>query len=399
MVIARSSYCTGCCACGDVCRFGAITMVYDDEGFLVPGINTSKCVKCNQCVNVCPANSFTSKNDNIISSYACWSNDTESRISSSSGGIFSVLASWIFQNNGVVYGAAFDESFHVKHGRAENMNELELLKKSKYIQSEMISVYPMIKKDCEQGKLVLFVGTPCQVSALYNYLGYDYEKLYTCDLICHGVGSTGYFVDCLGYLQKNFKSKVTEVVFREKSKGYNKPHLIIRFENGRMYKQFLYYSIFGHSFTKSFSVRKSCIECKYATVPRFGNFTLGDYSGKVYVNFNFNEIKRGISTLLINNMKAQLVFEEISDKIFAKKVDVDYIITTSNRLKGISLKTLEERDEFFAEYKSLDVKEIIQKYDMPSREEIRNFKYSGKWNGSVLQLIHKIVYRVKRHIS
>ncbi len=46
--------CCGCTACYAICPKGAIFMVEDQEGFEYPQINESKCVRCYQCIKVCP---------------------------------------------------------------------------------------------------------------------------------------------------------------------------------------------------------------------------------------------------------------------------------------------------------------------------------------------------------
>ena len=50
----RKEECCGCSACYAVCPKSAITMTEDEEGFMYPYIFESKCIRCYQCVRVCP---------------------------------------------------------------------------------------------------------------------------------------------------------------------------------------------------------------------------------------------------------------------------------------------------------------------------------------------------------
>lgn len=50
----RKEDCCGCTACYAICSKEAIAMVEDEEGFEYPQIDESKCVRCYQCVKVCP---------------------------------------------------------------------------------------------------------------------------------------------------------------------------------------------------------------------------------------------------------------------------------------------------------------------------------------------------------
>ncbi|MGN1122377.1 MAG: coenzyme F420 hydrogenase/dehydrogenase beta subunit N-terminal domain-containing protein, partial [Eubacteriales bacterium] len=135
-----------------------------------------KCMDCHQCEKVCPIGN--PKNDNTeTKTFIGYNNNQDVRIQSSSGGIFSVVAEWMIQQNGAVFGAAFDETFEVCHTVAETEAALSKLRGSKYVQSRLGDTYPLVKQYLENNRKVLFTGTACQIAGLKNYLKRNYENL------------------------------------------------------------------------------------------------------------------------------------------------------------------------------------------------------------------------------
>jgi len=167
--ITEKSKCCGCHACYNICPKQAITMKEDEKGFKYPVIDKEKCVNCNLCEKVCPIIK-DKKIENEPIAYAGYCKEIEIRKQSSSGGIFTLIAMNIIQKEGVVYGASFDEKFDVVHIRIDKKEELEKLRKSKYVQSKIGDTYKQAKVDLEQGRKVLFTGTPCQIEGLKAYL-------------------------------------------------------------------------------------------------------------------------------------------------------------------------------------------------------------------------------------
>ena len=201
----KKNECCGCGACYNICPKKAIEMLEDEEGFKYPKINADKCVRCGLCEKICPSlnSQIKSKESIEIKTIGTYSNDLENRSNSSSGGIFSELARYIIEEKkGMVYGAGFNERFKViQQGISDTIN-LEKLRGSKYVQSDTEETYSEVKKDLEEGKYVLYTGTPCQIMGLKNYLKKPYEKLYTCDIICHGVPSPKVFRKYISEIEK-----------------------------------------------------------------------------------------------------------------------------------------------------------------------------------------------------
>ena len=206
------------------CNKKAITMVADSTlGFLYPQINTSLCVNCGKCDLICQFQDNYNKYDNYNEPYvyAMRPLDEKELMKSQSGAAFFILSNIILKEGGIVYGAIFDKHFNVVHNRATTTEEREKMRMSKYVQSDIQNIYPLIKKDLSEGKKVLFSGTPCQVAGIRSFLGKNLsEKLYTIDIICHGVPSPKVWRDYLEYLKKKYHKKIISIITRDKKYGW-----------------------------------------------------------------------------------------------------------------------------------------------------------------------------------
>lgn len=167
--IKDKTKCSGCHSCMNICPKNCITMKVDEEGFWYPKVDKEKCIECSLCEKRCSILNDMSIENNP-QAYACYNKDEEIRKESSSGGIFTLLASYIIDNCGIVYGAAFNESFEVEHMGVMNKQDLSKLRGSKYVQSKLGDTYSKIRLQLNQGKLVYFSGTPCQIDGLLCFL-------------------------------------------------------------------------------------------------------------------------------------------------------------------------------------------------------------------------------------
>ena len=223
--------CSGCYGCYNICPKDAIEMKADEKGFKYPVVNKEKCIGCKLCLKVCPV---LNKKDssNLPISYASYSKNIEVREKSSSGGIFSLLACYILDNGGVIYGAAFNNRWQVEHIRVDNKDDLQKLRTSKYLQSNINDAYKLAKEDLDNDNFVLFTGTPCQVNGFICYLkGKKYAKLYTQDVICHGVPSPKVWAKYLQFRKKKDGVSPTKINFREKEKGWGLFSMFFKYKN------------------------------------------------------------------------------------------------------------------------------------------------------------------------
>lgn len=244
-------------------------------------------------------------------SYAVWAEDNVRR-DSSSGGFFTVLARSVFAQGGVVCGVVMDEDFKVFHTVATNEKEFVPMRGSKYVQSDLRDIFPKVKEFLGKGKKVLFTGTPCQVAGLKAYLGGEEENLLTVDLMCHGAPSEKVFER---YVDETFgKENLKEFHFRTKRYGYNCTTCEAVFKNGKKYVGGIEFDPFVLGFTRSLFLRRTCESCKYASFPRQGDLTMGDFWGISLYKRDLND-GRGTSLVLANNAKGAAVLESVKDSV------------------------------------------------------------------------------------
>lgn len=311
--ICPSAQCTGCAACAQSCVHGAITMCMAGNGFLYSEIDDNICTDCGLCKKTCPVNEKPVCGS-PLNVYLCWNRHDDVRLKSSSGGLFSVVASWVIGQGGIVCGAAYDGDMNVVHQIVDSEDGLGKLCGSKYVQSAVGDCYKRIKDELKTGRWVYFVGTPCQVAGLRNYLHRDYERLLISDLICHGVPSNDLFVRQIRELEKKHGYRIKDFLFRSKKRFGQGCDLQVVTANGksRFYNAELMPYFYG--FWNNITLRPSCYVCSFANTWRAGDITLGDYW---LAKKEFPDVKmsKGLSLALVNTGKGQKVWNEIKSDI------------------------------------------------------------------------------------
>lgn len=211
--------CCGCTACASICPKGCIAMTADSEGFYYPEINENLCINCGLCEKVCPLLHKPAQHT-ILNVYGAKNCDDGIRYTSSSGGMFTLFANAVLQSGGTVFGAELDDAFQVCHTSITNTGELFKLRGSKYVQSKMTGIFKKVRTLLNNGKKVLFSGTPCQIAGLKGFLMKDYENLTTVDVVCHGVPSAKVYNKYLQEIASDTGESITKVNFRDKANGW-----------------------------------------------------------------------------------------------------------------------------------------------------------------------------------
>lgn len=314
--LKNENTCENCGRCMIVCPKGAISFRLGYWNYY-PVIDTKKCIGCHACEKVC-ASSINFSNtmpDFFVGISKKYSQD----LCSASGGIFPEVAEYVISAGGAVYGAAFDnKTYTVKHIRITSLSEIQQLRKSKYVQSDWTHEYSKFYEDINTGRLVLFTGTPCQISSLYDYFG-KYNNLICVDLFCHGVSSAMLFRKYLLSMKKDIES----VDFRSYDNynynyNYNfnfnfkdsSPSYVCACENDPFYRKFI----------SSESLKLSCFNCRYATKKHKSDITIGDFDDKAYAKYKGIHFHHP-SIIALNTLKGKKLLTLINDNFIFSKID------------------------------------------------------------------------------
>ena len=328
--------CCGCTACVHICPVNCITMQEDEEGFLYPVIEEEKCIHCHKCEKVCPGRNTKQIHTNT-ETFVGYCIDEEIRKQSSSGGIFSVVAEWIIQQKGVVFGAAFDDNFEVHHIAIETKAELEKLRGSKYVQSRMENVYLEVKQYLKMKRKVLFTGTACQIAGLKNYLNIEDENLYTIDVLCHGVPSPKIWRMYLDEKQKQYHSSIEKCEFRNKENGWKKFSINILFSDKQQYMVRYFEDDFMGMFLGNIDLRPSCHACHFKGFPRISDMTIGDCWG-IENHMPDMDDDKGTSVIMVHSSNGERMLEGVRGNLRLREANLDTVLPpTADSRKSVEM--------------------------------------------------------------
>lgn len=353
--------CTGCGMCVDVCPQKAITLESNALGFMYPNIN-KKCIDCNLCEIKCKAR-FSVREGNSTNpyTYAAWSRDEQLRYYSTSGGVFGELAKYILKSGGSVVGARYNDNNLVEHILVSNEQELEQIRQSKYIQSNLAGIYALVKKELISKNIVMFCGTPCHVAALYAFLeGVDCDNLITVDFICRGVNSPKAFIKWLEEIEQNEKSKVTKVWFKYKDEGWKRSpkRTRIDFLDGHYIVKSFGENLFMEGYlSQNLYMRKSCSHCNFKGVPRKSDITLADFWG---IDEKIDD-DRGTSLVLVNTEAGKKIFNCINSGMVIYRRDFSEI-RKGNKYFESSINLSSKSELFLSDLDNMKFSEAIKKY-------------------------------------
>lgn len=298
--------CCGCGACVNVCPKDALSMAEDREGFLYPSLDASRCVDCSLCTSVCPVLK-PGKASRPLAVFAAKNRDEAERRSSSSGGIFLPLARQVTEASGTVFGVAFGEGFRsAEHQAAQNSKDLARFSGSKYIQSNTGLTFRQVRKLLEEGRQVMYTGTPCQIAGLRSYLRKDYEGLFCVDLVCHSVPSPMVW---RRYLDELRPGELGEVSFRDKVTGWKLFSLTLRDTHGKVvFSQREDENVFMKGFLKDLYCRPSCHRCPARGGRSGSDITIADFWKLKKFRADFDD-NVGVGLVLVRTEKGRLLYD------------------------------------------------------------------------------------------
>lgn len=361
-MIKLNNDCTGCGACLSKCPTRSITMVEDSEGFLYPSVNMDACINCSVCKEICPIENPLIPNDDV-ECYIAVNKDIGELLSSTSGGVFSGMSKYIQGKQGYIVGCFFDDSCTALHKIVAPTEDYGIFKGSKYVQSNLIqlNIFAEVKKLLDSDKYVLFTGTPCQVDALCSYLGKKYDKLYSVDLICHGVSSPKLWSEYIKYLAKE-KGKIKSYNFRSKEKyGWGLYYSCYYYDKhtGKLKGESSseIFNPYFHSFLAGINYRESCYRCKYSSTNRVGDFTIGDFWGLE----SEEKYKNGASILIANTPKAKRCIDPLAEYLDLESTPIEAVVNTNHNLKAPTKRPC-ERDSFYRIIEDIGIGGWIKRY-------------------------------------
>ena len=359
--ILNKKDCTGCRACEQICPVKAISMKEDDEGFITPKVDEERCIKCGLCKKTCgQIDRFYNKN-NLEERKFLGVRPKEKEIAknSTSGGIAYLIM--VIEENGIVFGSAYDENLMPYQKYVKDKKELQQLRGSKYVTSDTKKTFSQVKEFLEEGKKILYIGVPCQIGGLKKFLKKDYENLYTIDIICHGVPSQKIFKKYLENEEKKLREKIISYTARSKSKvawgmGYCAE---IKTKNKIKYKK-ADFDPYYTAFLKGKVNRECCYECKYANLDRIGDITLGDLWGIEQFDYDFYD-KNGVSLAIVNTIKGEKIFNKVKNLVEYRQYNEQQVTKFNGNLKHPTTRP-QNREIIYKQLDEMSFEEYSKKY-------------------------------------
>lgn len=379
--------CCGCSACSQICPRSCINMAEDKEGFIYPKASSEECINCGMCEAVCPyinkpypykpQAAFAGKTRNIKT----W-------INSSSGGAFTELCNILYENGTYIYGASWD-NLTAKHIGITKIDDIIKLQKSKYIQSDTRGLFIDVKRKLIKGHKVIFSGTPCQISALRNFLKKEYDSLFTIDIICHGVGSPKVFHECLNIIGEQYSFKIKGYGFREKVGHYTRDH-ISKITNDKK-KIYVTDDPFIQLFSSQRCTRPACLKCFFRDGYRYSDITIGDCKGINKVFKYLSGTKYNYSTITVNSEKGKHIVDNLYDSMEVHKCTIDSVIE-NNPIFFRDTFEPKGREKFFKDFE-VNAKEAILRHT--NKSQIYKLDFVRKVYYYMPVLIRKFIIKVR----
>lgn len=383
--------CFGCSACAQICPQQCIRMIPDVEGFGYPSVDESACIKCGLCYEVCP-----SLKDTLFETaesqkfYAFVYKDRNIVEQSSSGGAFTAIAE-AFCNVGSykIFGAKWNDDFSVSHSSIDDVSDIDIFRKSKYLQSEIGNSYIEVENALKDGQTVVFSGTPCQVAGLKSFLKKDYDRLLLLDIICHGVPSKLIFQQYIKSLEKKSQSYMSQYIFRFRKSlfGIIDPYASRAvFANDKTVDLFSYENEYLKSFFIALNYRLSCYNCPYSRKQRVSDITIGDFWGIEKYDKKYNATK-GVSLIISNTRKGENLLLFLNDGHTIEQVPEKFALENNRNLKTPS-KMHSRRKEYINHILHEDFIEVTKNY-IPKISKIKFFAANSPMGKFVKAVINR----------
>ena len=392
-------FCSGCGACAAICPVNAIEYKINDKGFFQAFVDEEKCVHCGKCKKVCAKFLEEHQLGKLLVKgkvYSAQSTNNENIKSCTSGGIAHEISKFGIENGYKIIGTIYDYSINIsKTIVVDDFEKLELLKGSKYIQSNTVEAYKKmleyIKND-SKSKFIIF-GTPCQIAGINKIQETNNIKneIIKVELFCHGIPSYFVWNEYLNFLKSKYGiDEIERLTFRDKSYGWHKYYIDVKSNNGKSYVNNNDKDLFYKAFFDNVLLNTSCQNCEFRKNYSMADIRIGDFWGKRYSNR-----EDGVSAILIMNEKGQALIKRIENENKIKIIDEIPTLECINAQSINNYKNQELRDKAFKELKDgKKLKEVIKNYrkKMPFKTKV---KYKVK---TILRILPNKFYKKIKYI-
>ena len=357
--IQRKEDCCGCTACVNACPVNCIQMQEDTEGFKYPHVDSDHCVNCHNCEKVCPVIN-TPKNERKPAAFLARTRDSELLSKCTSGGVFTEIAREIVKNGGIAYGVVYGESFNIQHERISNLSGIERIPGSKYVQSDVGTIFAQVKEDVIAGNQVAFCGTPCQIAGLKNFLSKEYGNLLLIDLVCHGVPSPKLWRTYVDYIEKKH-GKLRFANFRSKRLGYHVSVMEERFESGKTQIGSARTNLMSKCFFQNVADRPICYECPFKTVSRCSDLTIFDgWHASEYIP-GLKDDDKGYTVILVQSERGEKALSEYGECFNLYEINEERAISLDGSMAINSVKRPQIREEFYSLLQEYGIEKTVEK--------------------------------------
>lgn len=368
-MIQQYDNCVECKACVQICPQNCIQIQKERLS-----LNKKQCINCGLCDRVCQIqNPVCYGKSNKV--YAAVGKNEEAINNSSSGGIANILYQYVLDQGGIVFGAKYMEGLVPNITYTDNKNDLDPFLKSKYCFSDVGDSYKKCKEFCENKKIVMYIGLPCQIAGLKLYLMKDYENLFLVDILCHGAPHYDIFKNHINYLENKKKSKIINYQFREKKYDiYGPYHYTITYEDKTEETGSALWDAYYNAFLKANIFRKACYSCKYAREERVSDITLGDF-WKAREDINQFGEKKYISSIIVSTEKGKNILDKCKKKMYLYQSGFEILKKSTHA-----------------------VFEPAKKQKNVNVEKLKEYRYYVKWASRYENSLKVIVRKIKNMV-
>lgn len=374
--ICSKQDCTGCGLCTSVCPKKCISFCKDELDVEYPKIEKEKCISCHLCEKVCPSNQKSEFN-NPLKIYASWSNDNNVINHCTSGGLAQELYKYALNNDFSAYGVSLTKNnnnlYIHSYIKIEDQEDIKKVIGSKYIQTNLTTIFKSLDDDIASDKKVLFIGLPCHVSAVKMKFARakKLNNLITVDIVCHGVAPYEYLNQHIKHIAKKLNNKkITKVSFRNFDSSYDLK-LYDQNLNSIYSKKPNQDDVYYRGYMENLILRENCYNCHYAKNQRISDITIGDFNvenDKRIIN------QKKVSLLLVSSTRGLNVIQKLINSNSITVYEQRNIKETLEYNKALNHPSIKHKNRYLFEQKYIENHDFEKSAKFCLRKELIIYK-------------------------